>query len=63
MIRDDLHFDWVAKVGFVRPVPQSRIPIGNLFPILVNFFAATEFFENTRQNRLDRVKHVLLCDK
>ena len=63
MIGHDLHLDWVAQIGLVGAVPKGRILVGDLLPLLIDFSTAAEFLEDAADDRLDRVKDILLCDK
>ncbi len=63
MFRHVLHLDRVAQVGLVRAVPFRRVLIGNLRPFGVDLTTAAEFLKNATDDRLNRVKHVLLADK
>ena len=63
MLGNHLHFNGVAQIWFIAAIPKGRITIADLLPCLIHFSTATKLFKDTGQDRLYRVKNILLVNK
>ena len=58
-----LHDDWIAQVGLVATVFAQGLGIGDERKLGCHRLAVGEFLEHAADDRLDRIKDILLSDK